>query len=104
MVICNQCGKDKDGIVTGLCNHCGKFGQTNVHNIRTEIINKWWDRLTHEEKKVNISKMNTFDYGSVISIAAISKNQKRQLYAQINLPYSVKEKKLIGNYGSCFNY
>lgn len=29
MVICNQCGKDKDGIVTGLCNHCGKFGQTN---------------------------------------------------------------------------
>lgn len=27
--ICNQCGKNKEGVQTGLCIHCGRFGKTN---------------------------------------------------------------------------
>ena len=28
-IICNQCGKPKEGTQTGLCLHCGKFGKTD---------------------------------------------------------------------------
>lgn len=29
--MCNQCGKEKKGVPTGLCTHCGRFG--NILNI-----------------------------------------------------------------------
>jgi ribosomal protein L37E len=37
-VICNQCGKPKNGVQTELCNHCGRFGKNN-----TELAKAWWN-------------------------------------------------------------
>ena len=38
--ICNLCGKEKEGIQTGLCNHCGRFGKTD-----RELALEWWNTL-----------------------------------------------------------
>ena len=39
-IICNQCNLPKNGIQTGFCNHCGKFGKTN-----RELSLQWWRDL-----------------------------------------------------------
>lgn len=52
--------------------------------IKTEIINKWWDSLTHEQKVKYIDEMDTFDWNKPLSVAAISKNQKNDLYQQVH--------------------
>jgi len=38
--ICNRCNKEKEGIQTGLCNNCGKFGKTD-----RELAIEWWNSL-----------------------------------------------------------
>lgn len=40
-IICNICGKEKEGVQTGLCSHCGKFGKTDM-----EIAMFWWNNLS----------------------------------------------------------
>ena len=45
MVVCNLCGREKEGIKTGLCNHCGRFGLTD-----RELAMRWWNPLSSEEK------------------------------------------------------
>lgn len=37
---CNYCNKEKEGIQTGLCNHCGKFGKRDQ-----ELALEWWNKL-----------------------------------------------------------
>lgn len=39
-IICNQCGKEKEGTQVGLCSQCGRFGKTN-----RELALKWWYEL-----------------------------------------------------------
>lgn len=36
-IICNQCGKPKEGTQTGLCLHCGRFGKTDSELNRNAI-------------------------------------------------------------------
>lgn len=66
--------------------------------IKTETVNKWWDSLTHEQKVKYIDEMDTFDWYKPISVAAISKRQKNDLYQQV---HGLKEKRKripIGEY------
>lgn len=56
----------------------------------TPTINKWWDSLEHETKKDYIKRMNRFNYGDVISVSAISKAQRAELYDQVHLLNSKK--------------
>jgi ribosomal protein L37E len=37
---CNHCNKEKNGVQTGLCNHCGRFGKNN-----RELALEWWNNL-----------------------------------------------------------
>jgi hypothetical protein len=39
-ITCNRCNKEKNGIQTGLCEHCGKFGKTDF-----ELAQEWWYEL-----------------------------------------------------------
>lgn len=41
--ICNICGKEKNGVSTGLCNHCGRFGKRT-----RELALEWWASLNEE--------------------------------------------------------
>jgi len=49
----------------------------------TEVVNKWWDSLTHETKVNYIKRMNCFNWGTVLCVSAISKFQKQELYQQV---------------------
>lgn len=60
--------------------------------ISTETINKWWDKLTHEQKQSYIKQMNCFNWGKVISVSAISKYQKNELYQQV---HNINNKRLL---------
>lgn len=59
--------------------------------IEQQIVNKWWDSLLHEQKLDYIKKMNLFNWGDVISVSAISKYQKNELYQQV---FNLNNKKL----------
>jgi hypothetical protein len=50
----------------------------------THTVNKWWDNLPHNLKDSYIKQMNPFNWGYVISISAITKNQKNELYQQVH--------------------
>ncbi len=52
--------------------------------IQTEIVNKWWDGLTHEQKCLYIKEMDRFNWGDVVSVSAITKYQKNELYQQVH--------------------
>lgn len=58
---------------------------------KTQTVNEWWDKLTHEQKQNYINKMNLFNWGDVISVSAISKYQKNELYQQV---HNLNNKKL----------
>lgn len=53
-VICDHCNKPKRGVKTGLCNHCGKFGNTH-----REDAMKWWNSLTTEQKLEFLPKLHS---------------------------------------------
>ncbi len=58
--------------------------------MNTNIINKWWDSLTHEQKFNYIKNMDPYNWGRPISVSSISKNQKSELYQQIHDPEHLK--------------
>ena len=58
----------------------------------TNTVNKWWDALPHNLKETYIKQMNGFHWGLVISVYAITKNQKNELYQQV---HNLNGKKLI---------
>ena len=47
--ICNWCYKPKNGVQTGLCNHCGRFGKTD-----RELSMGWWNNLPDTTTKQNL--------------------------------------------------
>lgn len=44
-VICNHCNKEKRGVQTGVCNHCGRFGLSDH-----DIAKRWFLSLSDEEQ------------------------------------------------------
>jgi hypothetical protein len=40
-VVCIHCNKEKKGIQTSICNHCGRFGKTD-----RELAMIWWNNLS----------------------------------------------------------
>ena len=55
-----------------------------ITQVKTEVVNKWWDNLPHETKLNYISRMNGFNWGYVYSVSSISKYQKNELYQQVH--------------------
>ena len=41
-----MCGKEKEGVQTGICNHCGRFGKTN-----RELALEWWNNHSNDWKR-----------------------------------------------------
>jgi len=60
--------------------------------VSTEIVNKWWDNISYEKKIDFIKRMNLFNWGNVVSVSAISKYQKNELYQQV---FNINNKKLL---------
>ena len=52
--------------------------------MKTEIINKWWDNLSHEQKEDYIKRMNPFNWGKPKYCYMITKHQKEELYHQVH--------------------
>lgn len=51
---------------------------------KTEVINKWWDSLTHEQKESLIKSANFFHWGRIQKVYSIRKQQLRDLYDQVH--------------------
>jgi len=80
MIICNNCYKEKEGVQTGVCNHCGKFGKTN-----RELAMNWWNNLI-SARKTEICDINTWLVGSIRRHETLTGNEIEQLF---NKEYSL---------------
>jgi hypothetical protein len=71
--------------------------------MNTVAINKWWDNLTHKEKESYIDNAIHYHWGKPISIAAITKYQKAEIYRQVHdLDYLKKLKDYVLNFSNYY--
>jgi hypothetical protein len=50
-VVCIHCNKEKKGIQTSICNHCGRFGKTD-----RELAMIWWNNLYNTQLETYCKK------------------------------------------------
>jgi uncharacterized protein (DUF4213/DUF364 family) len=74
--------------------------------MNTITINKWWDSLTHEQKRTLIKEMNTFNWGIPIAVHSITKKHDIFLVVEEqenrNQPEETKEELILTDVNSIF--